>query len=217
MQNFMADFAMLLLGLISALLILVVLLQRGRGGGLAGAFGGLGGQSAFGTKAGDVFTKITIGLVTVWVLLAGISGVMARKASSKFVEDPATDKAPAVPGAGDGSMTSTDEDTGSSDPIGTGDTDSTDSTVGDNTSPKTIDGVEGSKPAEADGADKTDGTPSDPEPSGSAEPASKAPEKKEPETSTPEDADAASSGTEPAGTVAESSTPAAKPTTDEKE
>lgn len=90
MENFMADFAMLLLCVISALLILVVLLQRGRGGGLAGAFGGLGGQSAFGTKAGDVFTKITIGLVTAWVLLAGISGVLARKASSKFVEDPAT-------------------------------------------------------------------------------------------------------------------------------
>ena len=83
MQDFLADFSMLLLAVISALLILVVLLQRGRGGGLAGAFGGLGGQSAFGTKAGDVFTKITIGLVTAWVLLAGVSGVLARKASEK--------------------------------------------------------------------------------------------------------------------------------------
>ena len=43
----------------SLFLILLVLIQRGRGGGLAGAFGGMGGQSAFGTKAGDVFTKIT--------------------------------------------------------------------------------------------------------------------------------------------------------------
>jgi preprotein translocase subunit SecG len=82
MEKFVANFAMLLLCVISTLLILVVLLQRGRGGGLAGAFGGLGGQSAFGTKAGDVFTKITIGLVTAWVLLAGVSGVLARKASS---------------------------------------------------------------------------------------------------------------------------------------
>lgn len=80
----MADFMMVLLMLISMLLILVVLLQRGRGGGLAGAFGGLGGQSAFGTKAGDVFTKITIGLVTVWVLLAGISGILARQADPNF-------------------------------------------------------------------------------------------------------------------------------------
>ncbi len=29
---------------------------------MAGAFGGMGGQSAFGTKAGDLFTKITIGV-----------------------------------------------------------------------------------------------------------------------------------------------------------
>ena len=75
----MASFTMIILLLISILVILVVLLQRGRGGGLAGAFGGMGGQSAFGTKAGDVFTKITIGLVTAWVLLAGVSGILARK------------------------------------------------------------------------------------------------------------------------------------------
>jgi preprotein translocase subunit SecG len=58
----------LLLG--ALLLIFVILLQRGRGGGLAGAFGGAGGQSAFGTKAGDVFTRITIGIAVVWVTLA---------------------------------------------------------------------------------------------------------------------------------------------------
>jgi preprotein translocase subunit SecG len=50
-------------------LILIVLVQRGRGGGLAGAFGGAGGQSAFGTKAGDLFTKITIGVATFWIVL----------------------------------------------------------------------------------------------------------------------------------------------------
>ena len=50
-------------------LILLVLVQRGKGGGLAGAFGGLGGQSAFGTKAGDLFTRVTIGVATAWILL----------------------------------------------------------------------------------------------------------------------------------------------------
>jgi preprotein translocase subunit SecG len=48
-------------------LIFLVLIQRGRGGGLAGAFGGMGGQSAFGTKAGDVFTKITVGVAAFWI------------------------------------------------------------------------------------------------------------------------------------------------------
>jgi len=55
--------------LTSLFLILLVLIQRGRGGGLAGAFGGAGGQSAFGTKAGDVFTRITVGVAGFWILL----------------------------------------------------------------------------------------------------------------------------------------------------
>jgi preprotein translocase subunit SecG len=50
-------------------LIALVLIQRGRGGGLAGAFGGMGGQSAFGTKAGDVFTRITVIVAACWILL----------------------------------------------------------------------------------------------------------------------------------------------------
>ncbi|MDP6466260.1 MAG: preprotein translocase subunit SecG [Pirellulaceae bacterium] len=54
-------------------LILLVLIQRGRGGGLAGAFGGAGGQSAFGTKAGDMFTRITIGTAAVWIVIAALS------------------------------------------------------------------------------------------------------------------------------------------------
>lgn len=49
-------------------LILLVLIQRGRGGGLTGALGGMGGQSAF-VKAGDVFTRITIGVAGFWILL----------------------------------------------------------------------------------------------------------------------------------------------------
>lgn len=50
-------------------LILLVLVQRGRGGGLTGALGGMGGQSAFGSKAGDVFTRITVVMATFWILL----------------------------------------------------------------------------------------------------------------------------------------------------
>jgi preprotein translocase subunit SecG len=58
------------LALISIFLILVILVQRGRGGGLTGALGGLGGASAFGTKAGDLFTKITIAVAFVWIVLS---------------------------------------------------------------------------------------------------------------------------------------------------
>jgi len=61
--------SLLLLLLTAIALILLILIQRGKGGGLSGAFGGLGGQSAFGTKAGDTFTKITVGLAVFWIYL----------------------------------------------------------------------------------------------------------------------------------------------------
>ncbi len=75
-------------------LIGLILLQRGRGGGLAGAFGGMGGQSAFGTKAGDIFTRITIGVAVFWILLACVCILVvgqATKNRAKFLND---DKAP---------------------------------------------------------------------------------------------------------------------------
>ena len=63
---------------LSTFLILLVLVQRGRGGGLTGALGGPGGQSAFGTKAGDLFTRITIGVATAWILLCATAVFMLR-------------------------------------------------------------------------------------------------------------------------------------------
>lgn len=68
-------------------LMLIVLVQRGRGGGLAGAFGGAGGQSAFGTKAGDLFTRITIGVATFWILLCIAALGLLGKEKSRFGED----------------------------------------------------------------------------------------------------------------------------------
>jgi preprotein translocase subunit SecG len=59
----------LVLLLSGVFLILLVLIQRGKGGGLAGAFGGAGGSSAFGSRAGDTFTKVTIYVAAVWILL----------------------------------------------------------------------------------------------------------------------------------------------------
>ena len=55
--------------ILSVLLIGLVLIQRGKGGGLVGALGGSGGSSAFGSRAGDIFTRYTIYLAAVWVLL----------------------------------------------------------------------------------------------------------------------------------------------------
>jgi len=57
---------------ICAFMILVILIQRPKGGGLAGAFGGAGGgvQGAFGAKTGDWLTLFTVGLFTLFLLAA---------------------------------------------------------------------------------------------------------------------------------------------------
>lgn len=82
MSSLINFFLGLMLVLTSLFLILLVLIQRGRGGGLAGAFGGAGGQSAFGTKAGDVFTKITVGVATFWIVLCILAlNILGRRQS----------------------------------------------------------------------------------------------------------------------------------------
>jgi preprotein translocase subunit SecG len=68
-MGFLANLLNLLVILISLFMIGLVLIQRGKGGGLAGAFGGVGGSSPFGSKAGDAFTRITIWVAIIWILI----------------------------------------------------------------------------------------------------------------------------------------------------
>ena len=69
MLGHMLNFIVLMIGIF---LILLVLIQRGKGGGLIGALGGSGGSSPFGSRAGDQFTRITIYVALVWLLLVMI-------------------------------------------------------------------------------------------------------------------------------------------------
>jgi preprotein translocase subunit SecG len=80
-----------LIVLTSLFLIFLVLIQRGKGGGLAGAFGGVGGSSAFGTKAGDTFTRVTVITASVWILMAMLLVVLtSRKTDSAWRTDAST-------------------------------------------------------------------------------------------------------------------------------
>lgn len=56
--------------MVALLLIGLILLQKNRGAGLSGAFGGVGGHTAFGTKTGDFLTWVTVGLAALFLLLA---------------------------------------------------------------------------------------------------------------------------------------------------
>src|SRR3954465_660433 len=88
MLGFLIGLANVLMVLTSLFLICLVLIQRGKGGGLAGAFGGMGGSSAFGTKAGDVFTRVTIYVALFWGFLAMVLVYQSnRGVNSAWVED----------------------------------------------------------------------------------------------------------------------------------
>ena len=76
---------LLVMGL-GAFLILVVLIQKGKGGGLAGAFGGVGGSSPFGSKSGTFFTRLTIIVAGVWVLFIILSVWAASADRSSSLE-----------------------------------------------------------------------------------------------------------------------------------
>ncbi len=69
--------------LLGIFLILVVLIQRGKGGGLSGAFGGMGGSSAFGSRAGDLFTRITLIVAGVWLGLAMLQTWVLQKTANE--------------------------------------------------------------------------------------------------------------------------------------
>ena len=91
MVNFIIGFLNVLMVLGSIFLVCIILIQRGKGGGLAGAFGGVGGSSAFGTKAGDVFTKITIGVAAGWIVAAMLLVVLTNgRRRSAFDSDTPT-------------------------------------------------------------------------------------------------------------------------------
>ncbi len=73
--------------LIALALILMVLIQKGKGGGLGAAFGGAAG-SLLGTKTTDFFTKVTIGLVLLYFVLAVLMIKWWKPISSEDLSQP---------------------------------------------------------------------------------------------------------------------------------
>ncbi len=83
--SFLSTLLAVLFVIVCLLLIGVILLQKGRGGGLGAALGGGAGSSAFGTKTGDVMTWVTIVLVGLFLLLAMGTVVAMRTAPGKVL------------------------------------------------------------------------------------------------------------------------------------
>ena len=87
MSAWMADLLNILLILTGLFMILLVLIQRGKGGGLIGALGGMGGSSPFGSRAGDQFTRLTIYVALIWLLFVGLQVRFVQSAAAKAANE----------------------------------------------------------------------------------------------------------------------------------
>ena len=70
--------------LCSVVLVLVVLIQKGKGGGLSAAFGGGMASGILGSKTGDFLTWVTIALVGLFLSLALVMAKFYRPTVSEF-------------------------------------------------------------------------------------------------------------------------------------
>ncbi|MEM7809006.1 MAG: preprotein translocase subunit SecG [Planctomycetota bacterium] len=70
MANVLYNILAPIFGFVCVFMILLILIQKGRGGGLSSAFGGAGGNTAFGSKTGDVLTWVTAVVFVIFLVLS---------------------------------------------------------------------------------------------------------------------------------------------------
>jgi preprotein translocase subunit SecG len=68
----------------AAALMLIILIQKGRGGGLGAAFGGSLASGILGSKTGDFLTWVTIAMVSVFLTLAVVMAKFYKPGISDF-------------------------------------------------------------------------------------------------------------------------------------
>lgn len=94
------SFTMKIVGVIFVLsavaLAVVILIQKGRGGGLSAAIGGGAAGGLFGSKTGDFLTWVTIAMTGLFLFLAVIMGLFYRPIVTQ-VEDLPQQPAASVP------------------------------------------------------------------------------------------------------------------------
>ena len=79
-------FLIVLHTIVCLVLILVILLQAGRGSGLGGFMGGGAAQTFFGTRAGDFFTKATTVCAILFLITCLSLGVITSRRSRSLLE-----------------------------------------------------------------------------------------------------------------------------------
>src|SRR5215218_1728907 len=83
-MSFLFWLCLILFIFICVFMILLILIQKGRGGGLASAFGGAGGNTAFGSKTGDVLTWATSIVFGIFLVLAIALNLISNSMDHRF-------------------------------------------------------------------------------------------------------------------------------------
>ena len=74
--------------LVCLFLVMVVLLQQGKGADLAGAFGGGGSQTSFGPRGGtNIMHRMTTGVFVLFVVLCLTLAILSGKQRTSVMED----------------------------------------------------------------------------------------------------------------------------------
>jgi len=95
--SFVMSVAAVLFLICSVVLILIILIQKGKGGGLGAAFGGGLASGILGSKTGDFLTWVTIGLVSVFLILAVALAKFYKPTISDFGQGPVRQDQPISP------------------------------------------------------------------------------------------------------------------------
>ncbi|HVY60041.1 MAG TPA: preprotein translocase subunit SecG, partial [Planctomycetota bacterium] len=99
MGGFFVGFLWFVYIMVCLLLMVIVLIQRGETGGLSSAFGGGGGETAFGTKADMTWKKATAWFAGIFMLLAIVLGSLMSNRGSSSLTGQGEAPAPAGPAA----------------------------------------------------------------------------------------------------------------------
>ena len=97
-MTFLFYLTIVLFIVVCVFMILLILIQKGRGGGLASAFGGAGGNTAFGSKTGDVLTWATSVVFGIFLLLAVALNLFANARQNAAATATNAPAAPTGPG-----------------------------------------------------------------------------------------------------------------------
>lgn len=85
--------------LIAVVLVIAVLIQQGKGGGLGAGFGGGGANTLFGSSGGgNFFTKLTMCLAFGFMITSlGLTSIKSRGTKTSLFDQHSSVPAPAVP------------------------------------------------------------------------------------------------------------------------